>query len=573
MIRIIVQCLLLLVILCSLVNAGWPEDEVNYWDDIIIKKAGIKATAKDIRDWLQSRIPNSANELKAAKWVADLGNESFEVREQATQELLKLNNLAIFELKKAIKSQDVEVAKRATDCLEQISPNESIALKTAIIRLLGKSNPEMVFDYFSKITETSELDLLTSEALLDAFNITIKTNQNLIQKLEGFAQTKNIKSRIVIARVLAKGNPNATAFKKLSTEDKTLVKVNAALALLQEKDKKSIELLINLLPELKINQLMPIAGLLNELIQDPASEKELTKEKPSPLELQTLFAFAWKSKNASTNLDKYTFNQLLPKRILASLAEPNLSGKICSLNPDGSISELFRNNSYSSIACAIDHTMILLMERSRGQVIANNLGEVYERGNPLISAFGVDIDGAGKKFILNRQNLLVLDYTNKMVESVDLNNDCLAGTRLINGDYAIVFKDKTLLILDGKDLKKEKTRISLGANEPARTILGYQIEGTRSGSILIPEYGGKSVKEIDQAGKLIKTINLNISTGTSPIYGATLTMNSNGNFLIGTRLGQTVTELNLEGKEIRNWALESKLHRIFTQPLRIIWPD
>ncbi|PHX63654.1 MAG: hypothetical protein CK551_04970, partial [Planctomycetaceae bacterium] len=464
MTRIIVQCLLLLVILCSLVNAGWPEDEVNYWDDTIIKKAGIKATAKDIRDWLQSRIPNSANELKAAIWVADLGNESFEVREQATQELLKLNNLAIFELKKAIKSQDVEVAKRATDCLEQISPNESIALKTAIIRLLGKSNPEMVFDYFSKITETSELDLLTAEALLDAFNITIKTNQNLIQKLESFAQTKNIKSRIVIARVLAKGNPNATAFKKLSTEDKTLVKVNAALALLQEKDKKSIELLINLLPELKINQLMPIAGLLNELIQDPASEKELAKEKPSPLELQKLFAFAWKSKKASTNLDKYTFNQLLPKRILASLAEPNLSGKICSLNPDGSISELFRNNSYSSIACAIDHTMILLMERSRGQVIANNLGEVYERGNPLISAFGVDIDGAGKKFILNRQNLLVLDYTNKMVESVDLNNDCLAGTRLINGDYAIVFKDKTLLILDGKDLKNEKTRISLGAN-------------------------------------------------------------------------------------------------------------
>ena len=55
--------------------------------------------------------------------------------------------------------------------------------------------------------------------------------------------------------------------------------------------------------------------------------------------------------------------------------------------------------------------MILLMERSRGQVIANNLGEVYERGNPLISAFGVDIDGAGKKFILNRQNMIELQFT------------------------------------------------------------------------------------------------------------------------------------------------------------------
>jgi hypothetical protein len=505
--------------------------------------------------------------------VIDLGNESFEVREQASRELLKLNNLAIFELKKAIKSKDIEVAKRASDCLEQISPHESIALKTAIIRLLGESNPELVFEYFIKIADTPELDILTSEALLDALSITIKSNPTLIQKLEDFAQTKDIKSRILIARVLAIGNPNGIAFRKLSTDDQAIVKANALLALLQEKDKKAIGLLITLLPELKTNQFSPIAGLLNELIQDQASEKELAKEKPSAVEVQKLFASAWEVKNASTNLNIYSLNQLQPKRILASLAEPNLSGKICSLNPDGSVRELFRNNSYADLACAINQSLFFLMERSRGHVIINNIGEIYERSDPLISTFGLDTDGLGKKFILNRKNLLVLDYTNKIIESIEVNNDCLAGTRLINGDYAIVFKDKSLLILDGKNLKKEKTKISLGAIEPARTILGYQIQGTRSGSILIPEFGGKAINEFNQEGKLLKTIKLSINTGNSNIYGPTLTMNSNGNFLIGTRLGQTVTELNMEGKEIRNWALDSKLHRLFSQPLRIIWPD
>ncbi|NBS90713.1 hypothetical protein EBS67_12070 [bacterium] len=565
----LLQSLLFLLLLGNVTHGGWPEDEVNYWDDIIINKSGISTKPKDIQNWLQSRIPNVTNGIKAAKWVADLGNESFEVREQASRELLKLNNLAIFELKKAIKSKDIEVAKRASDCLEQISPHESIALKTAIIRILGESNPELVFEYFIKIADTPELDILTSEALLDALSITIKSNPTLVQKLEDFAQTKDIKSRILIARVLAIGNPNGIAFRKLSTDDQAIVKANALLALLQEKDKKAIGLLITLLPELKTNQFSPIAGLLNELIQDQASEKELAKEKPSAVEVQKLFASAWEVKNASTNLNIYSLNQLQPKRILASLAEPNLSGKICSLNPDGSVRELFRNNSYADLACAINQSLFFLMERSRGHVIINNIGEIYERSDPLISTFGLDTDGLGKKFILNRKNLLVLDYTNKIIESIEVKNDCLAGVRLINGDYAIVFKDKSLLILDGKNLKKEKTKISLGVIEPTRTILGYQIQGTRSGSILIPEFGGKSVKEIDQTGKLIKTINLNISTGTSPIYGATLTMNSNGNFLIGTRLGQTVTELNLEGKEIRNWALESKLHRIFTQPLRM----
>ena len=569
----LLQSLLFLFLICNITHGGWPEDEVHYWDDIIIKKSGISTNPKDIQTWLQSRIPNVTNGIKASKWVIDLGNDSFEVREHASRELLKLNNLAIFELKKAIKSKDIEVAKRASDCLEQISPHESIALKTAIIRLLGKSNPELVFEYFAKVVDTPELDILTSEALLDAFSITIKSNPTLVRKLEDRSQSKDIKSRILIARVLAIGNPNGIAFRKLSTDDQSIVKANALLSLLLEKDKKAIGLLISLLPELKTNQLMPIAGLLNELIQDQASEKELSKEKPSAVELQKLFASAWEGKNASTNLDTFTFNQLLPKRILASLAEPNRSGKICSLNPDGSVTELFRNNSYADLVCAINHTLFFLMERSRGHVIINNLGEIYERSGPLISTFGLDTDGLGKKFILNRKNLLVLDYTNKIIESVEVNNDCLAGTRLINGDYAIVFKDKSLLILDGKNLKKEKTKISLGAIEPARTILGYQIQGTRSGSILIPEFGGKAINEYDQAGKLLKTIKFSINTGNSTIYGPTLTINTNGNFLIGTRLGETVTELNMEGKEIRNWALDSKLHRIFSQPLRIIWPD
>ncbi|MEI7852788.1 MAG: hypothetical protein WCJ06_03710 [Planctomycetota bacterium] len=569
----LLQSLLFLLLFCNVTHGGWPEDEVNYWDDIIIKKSGISTEPKDIQNWLQSRIPNVTNGIKASKWVIDLGNESFEVREQASRELLKLNNLAIFELKKAIKSKDIEVAKRASECLEHISPHESIALKTAIIRLLGKSNPELVFEYFIKIADTPELDLLTSEALLDAFSITIKSNPTLVQKLEDFSQTNDIKSRILIARVLAIGNPNGIAFRKLSTDDQSIVKANALLARLQEKDKKAIGLLITLLPELKTNQFRLIAGLLSELIQDQASEKELAKEEPSAVEVQKLFASAWEVKNASTNLNLYTLNQLLPKRILASLAEPNLSGKICSLNPNGSVSELFRNNSYADLACAINHTLFFLMERSRGPLITNNLGEIYERSDPLISTFGLDTDGLGTKFILNRKNLLVLDYTNKIIESIEVKNDCLAGVRLINGDYAIVFKDKSLLILDEKNLKKEKTKISLGVIEPTRTILGYQIQGTRSGSILIPEFGGKAINEFNQEGKLLKTIKFSINTGNSNIYGPTLTMNSNGNFLIGTRLGETVTELNMEGKEIRNWALDSKLHRLFSQPLRIIWPD
>lgn len=67
----LLRSFLFLVLACSFTNAGWPEDEVDYWDDIIIKKAGISTTPNNTKRWLESRIPNSINGQNVAKWVAD----------------------------------------------------------------------------------------------------------------------------------------------------------------------------------------------------------------------------------------------------------------------------------------------------------------------------------------------------------------------------------------------------------------------------------------------------------------------------------------------------------------------
>ena len=63
----LLRSLLFLLLFCNITHGGWPEDEVNYWDDIIIKKSGISTKPKDIQNWLQSRIPNATNGIKASK--------------------------------------------------------------------------------------------------------------------------------------------------------------------------------------------------------------------------------------------------------------------------------------------------------------------------------------------------------------------------------------------------------------------------------------------------------------------------------------------------------------------------
>jgi len=564
--------LLLLIFSCGLIFAGWPENEISYLDDALIKSSGITNTTKELSGWLGTRIPDKKNEHLASKWIADLGNEIFEVREQATRELLKLDKTAVFELKKALNSKDIEVASRAKICLDKISPNDSLALKTAIIRKLATRDPEVLLNYLNIIAASDELDLPTSEALLDAFTIAIKTNANLFARLESFAKSKNPKTRILIAWILSRTNPNCDTFKTLLNNDLPIIKANAALALLQQREKSALRILAGVLPELKTNQVLLLAGLLQEILQDQNIEAELGKAKPNATQLRKLFHSAIDLKEKNLKLEDYSDLELQPTRILVSISEANLAGKICALNPDGTASTLFSTPHYVTQACAINQTTLLLIERSSGQALVNNIGEVYERRNPLISACALNFDPLGNKFILNRQSLMVFDYQNKEMQNIVL-KDCVAGARLNNGDYAVALKDCKMIILNGNNLNQQKGEFSFAPNDNSRPSLGFQIESTKKGTILTPEPRGNSINEYDVTGKVVRNLSTSTIEGNPTIYGLTFTMNSYGNLILGTRLTQTVFELNPKGQELKKWELSGKIQRIFKQPVRIFWDD
>src|SRR5262249_8988857 len=71
-----------------------------------------------------------------------LGDDSFELREQATTALIALGGAAEAQLKEAAQSSDPEVKNRAVLCLSKLAKASSPSVIQAAARVLGAHHPE-----------------------------------------------------------------------------------------------------------------------------------------------------------------------------------------------------------------------------------------------------------------------------------------------------------------------------------------------------------------------------------------------------------------------------------------------
>jgi hypothetical protein len=102
----------------------------------VLAKAGVSVETKALLAYLRKRVPDPKAGEQARKLVAQLGADDFEEREQAQEGLLALGKAAVPELERAAKSSDVEVARRAKECLTRLEVGDDSALVKAAVRHL-----------------------------------------------------------------------------------------------------------------------------------------------------------------------------------------------------------------------------------------------------------------------------------------------------------------------------------------------------------------------------------------------------------------------------------------------------
>jgi hypothetical protein len=107
-----------------------------------LKAAKVATDAAGLLEFLRGRVRADADLEKLRALVKRLGDDSFEVREKATQDLIALGSPALPELRRASKDEDAEVAARARRCLDKIAEVRGPeGLLVAALRVVALKRP------------------------------------------------------------------------------------------------------------------------------------------------------------------------------------------------------------------------------------------------------------------------------------------------------------------------------------------------------------------------------------------------------------------------------------------------
>lgn len=99
----------------------YREVEPAAAEEAVLKAAKVGTDGPALLEFLRGQVRSEADRAKVKDLIAQLGDDSFEVREKATQELVRLGSVALPELRRAAKDGDAEVVTRATRCLQKIA--------------------------------------------------------------------------------------------------------------------------------------------------------------------------------------------------------------------------------------------------------------------------------------------------------------------------------------------------------------------------------------------------------------------------------------------------------------------
>lgn len=110
-------------------------------DERLLKEARVAVTGPALLEFLRGKLMRPARRKQVEALIRQLGDESFDVREKAVEDLVALGEAAIPSLRVAAKDTDVEVARRAKHCLHAIGEKTRPGTVRAAVHLLALRRP------------------------------------------------------------------------------------------------------------------------------------------------------------------------------------------------------------------------------------------------------------------------------------------------------------------------------------------------------------------------------------------------------------------------------------------------
>jgi len=547
--RCIAWSSILILYLLPVLPAAEVDPEVGFAEQTL-KGAGVATDGAGLLDFFKTRTLSPADQERLAGTIRLLGDDSFEVREQASKTLSAAGRPAVPFLKAALDDADREIARRAEHCLETIQLHSTTALVSAAARLLAERQPAGTTAALLAYLPFAE-DEVVEEALISALLQTGLRDGKVDPAIPPAIADKNPLRRAAAAHVLGRAPrpEDRQAVLRLLQDSDARVRFEAGAALVRTGERSSVTVLVALLQDSPLAVAWQSEEILARLAGErmPAVSLGAGREVDRPL-VRMAWDDWWKN-----NADKVDLTQLKNEPPLLGLTlvceyDGNEGGRIVELGKDGKIRWQIKGLQGANDVQPLSGGRVLIAERNAGQVTERDRkGNILWKQPAPGSPVSCQRLANGNTLIATFSELFEVTPDGRKVHTHTHPSGFRHALKLRDGHVLFVASNGQVVELDGG--WKQVRSITPAAHA---TGAGYwaSVEPLPGSRYLLTLGGANRVVEIDTTGKILWECSL-----PHAVFATRL---RNGNTLVSCFEGRTLVEVDRAGKEIGKLTLEGR---------------
>lgn len=269
----------------------------------LLNDAGMQTDGGSLVSFFRRETLRDEQRREITELIRQLGNDDFNVREQASKKLIALKAAAVPALRQALNHRDAEVASRAKKCINALGNLPPVDLRAAAARVLVIRKPleavEVLLAFLPDAADRTEEDWIV--AALTALGVRDgKVDTALVAALTDKLPLR----RAIAGEVLAAvgGVTHRGAVRKLLSDTHKRVRLHIAVALTYVGDKDAVPVLIDVTADLPWEQTREAQELLLLLAGAKAPRNASVGDAPARIKYRDDWNTWWKEHGIAVDL-------------------------------------------------------------------------------------------------------------------------------------------------------------------------------------------------------------------------------------------------------------------------------
>jgi hypothetical protein len=493
--------------------------------------------------FFQARTATEQDNIRLQLAVRLLGNESYEVREDATATLRSAGRKAKPFLLEGLKNPDLEIVHRVEGCLARLEEHREVRLVSSAARVLGQRNPkgaaEAILAYLP-----SAADEAAEDALFAALGRVAVTAEGVHPALLACLSDREPSRRSAAAFVIAAVQEHRPGVVKLLEDPDLSVRYRAAVALIRVGEKKAVDALIPLLTEASFQAAQQAEDVLFRLASEKLPTTTLSDSSvDARRKARTAWESWWKDNQDKVDLKKLSLDDaILGFTVIAEYSDAGVGGRgrVWECGPDGKQRwEITDVASPMDVQC-LPGGRFLIAEAGRGVTERDKTGKVLWEVK-VSAPVSCQRLPSGNTFVGTYNDLFEYDRTGKQIfHHRHTDSPSYYAHKMRNGNYVYMVSTGQITEIDGSG-KQVKT---FKPETPDVSGCGYwhSVEDLPNGNFLVSLGSTGRVVEVDDTGKVVWSCKTDQTTGA-------MRLRSGNALCVGTE-ARSVVEYDRDGKEV-----------------------